>query len=359
MLKKIFDLIPASNNVFWQYEIFNNTVWDWAMAFAVFILFLVIFKIFQSIILYKLNQFAKKTQTDIDDAFIKIVKSLRPPFYFFLAFYLALKFLIVEALVEKVINIILVAWAIYQGIVAIQILVDYILRKWMKGRDDTHSRAAIQLMGSVAKGVLWVIGILLFLSNLGINITSLIAGLGIGGIAVALALQNVLGDLFSSFAIYIDRPFSVGDFIVIGQDKGTVERIGIKTTRIRTLQGEELVVSNNELTSIRIQNFKKMEERRVTFRLGVTYNTSLEKIKKIPDMVRKIIEKEKNTRFERGHFKEFGDSALLFEFVYYVKSGEYLVYADSNQEILFKIKEVFDKEGIEFAYPTQTIYLEK
>ncbi|MBT4277438.1 mechanosensitive ion channel family protein [Candidatus Falkowbacteria bacterium] len=359
MKEQIFGLIPGGDSALMQSEFFNNTLADYLGAIIAFVLFLVVFKIFQSIILYKLNKFAEKTKTDIDDAFIKIIKSLKPPFYSFLAFYLALKFLIVQDLAEKIFGIMLIAWAIYQAIIAVQILIDYVLQKTLKDKEDAHSQSAIRLMGNITKAILWLIGILLFLSNLGINVTSLIAGLGVGGIAIALALQNVLGDLFSSFAIYIDRPFAVGDFITIGQDSGTVLKVGIKTTRIKTLRGEELVVSNQELTSTRVQNFKEMKDRRVVFPLGVTYNTSTEKVKKIPSMVQKIIETEKLARFDRGFFKEFADSALIFEFVYYVDSGEYLDYANVNQEIFFKIKEAFEKEKIEFAYPTQTVYLEK
>ena len=349
----------GSGTDFWQYNFLGNTVSEYIDAVLMFLVFLIVFKVFQTIILYKLNKFAEKTKTDIDDTFIKIVKTLKPPFYSFLAFYLAIKFLVVENLADKIIGYLLIAWVIYQGIIAVQILIDYMLARQLKGKEDPHTKSAMRLMGNIAKGILWVIGILLFLSNLGIDITSLIAGLGIGGIAIALALQNVLGDLFSSFAIYLDRPFAVGDFVVLGTDSGVVEKIGIKTTRIRTLRGEELVVSNNELTQTRIQNFKKMEERRITFAFGVVYNTPTEKVKKIPGMVEKIITDVKLTRFDRAHFNLFGDSALMFEIVYYISSSEYLDYANANQEIHLRIKELFEKEGIELAYPTQTIILEK
>jgi len=211
----------------------------------------------------------------------------------------------------------------------------------------------------IIKIILWIIGLLLILSNLGINITSLVAGLGIGGIAIALALQNILSDLFSSFAIYFDKPFKVGDFIIIGKDMGTVEQIGIKTTRLRALQGEQIVISNQELTSARIQNFKKLSERRVAFELGVVYGTPDDKMKKIPELIEKIIKETKDTRFDRSHFKSFGDFALIFETVYYITSGEYLDYMNAQQEIGLKIKEKFSTEEIEFAYPTQTLFLNK
>ncbi len=360
MAEKILNYFSIGGGTdFWQYSFGGNTISEYIDAVLIFLVFLIVFKVFQTIILYKLNKFAEKTKTDIDDTFIKIVKTLKPPFYSFLAFYMAIKFLVIEALADKIIGYLLIAWVIYQGIIAVQILIDYILRRQLKGKEDPHAKSAIKLMGNIAKGILWLIGILLFLSNLGIDVTSLIAGLGIGGIAIALALQNVLGDLFSSFAIYLDRPFAVGDFVILGTDMGTVEKIGIKTTRIRTLRGEELVVSNNELTQTRIQNFKQMEERRITFNFGVTYNTPTEKVEKIPGMVERIIKEEKLTKFDRAHFNLFGDSALMFEVVYYISSSEYIDYANAQQSINLKMKDLFEKEGIEFAYPTQTVILEK
>jgi len=176
---------------------------------------------------------------------------------------------------------------------------------------------------------------------------------------VALALQNVLGDMFSSFAIYIDKPFQVGDFIVVGKDKGVVEKIGLKSTRIRTLQGEELIISNNELTSTRIQNFKKMEKRRIVFTLGVTYNTPADMLAKIPKIIKEVISKEKKLTFDRCHFKEYADSSLNFEIVYYVNDPDYLTNMNFRQKVNLAIYKKFAKEKIEFAYPTQTIYVEK
>ena len=265
----------------------------------------------------------------------------------------------IEDWLNQVINIILIGWIIYQGIYALQILINYILKKALRGKDDLHTQSALRFMGNMAKAVLWILGLLLFLSNLGINVTSLVAGLGIGGIAIAFALQNILSDLFSSFAIYFDKPFQVGDFIMIGTDMGEVIKVGIKTTRIKTLRGEELVISNQELTSSRVQNFQKMKERRVEFALGVTYETETKKLKKIPEIIEGIIKEEKSARFDRCFFKEFGDFALIFDVVYYVSSGDYMDYARANQSIFLKIKEAFEKEGIDFAYPTQSIYLMK
>ncbi|MEA2088949.1 MAG: mechanosensitive ion channel family protein [Patescibacteria group bacterium] len=361
MFESIFKFLSEqTNSGFWQYEFLGNTIKGFLIALIVFFVSLIIFKIFQSIVLYKLKKIAEKTKTDIDDTFVKIINTLRPPFYSFLSFYLALNFLAIKNIAEKIINIILVAWVIYLAITAIKILIDYVIKRSMKKyQEDDHAKSAMRLLGNISKAVLWCIGVLLFLSNLGVNITSLVAGLGIGGIAIALALQNILGDLFSSFAIYFDRPFTVGDFIIVGEQSGIVEKVGIKTTRIRALRGEEIVISNKELTSARIQNFKKMKERRITFSFGVVYNTLSEKMKKIPSIIKEIVESEKLARFDRAHFHEFGDSALLFEVVYYIQTGEYNDYMDANQGMMLKIKTAFEKENIVMAYPTQTVYLEK
>lgn len=353
MIEKIINLN------FWQYTFLGNEIKSYAIAIIAFFVFIFAFKLFQALVIHHLKKLAKTTKTDIDDTLIRIVQSLRPPFYSFLAFYLALYFIILMPIVQKLINIVLIVWVTYQVIIGIGILVDYVIKRARKKEKDKGSQAAIILIGKIVKGILWGIGILLILSNLGVNVTSLVAGLGIGGIAVAFALQNILSDLFSSFAIYFDKPFVPGDFIIAGDDKGVIEKVGIKTTRIRTLRGEELVVSNQELTSTRVRNFKTMQERRTNFSFGVVYETSSEKLERIPDIIKQIFKSTDKARLDRIHFTEFGDFALIFEAVYYVEAPEYGIYRDVNQEILFKIKHEFEKQDIVMAYPTQTIYLEK
>ena len=239
-----------------------------------------------------------------------------------------------------------------------QIFINYILKNRLD-ENESEAKSAMSAINIIVKIVLWSVGILLILSNLGINVTSLLAGLGIGGVAVALAIQNILSDLFSSFAIHFDKPFVIGDFIVVGDKMGTVKKIGIKTTRIQALQGEEIVISNQELTSSQIQNFKKMQERRVVFTFGVTYGTSNEKLKSIPEIIKKIINELSEVRLDRVHFKEFGDSALLFEIAFYVDTGDYNKYMDIRQEINLKINKQFSENMIEMAYPTQTLFIKK
>lgn len=343
---------------FWQNEYLSNTLCDYATASAVFVGLFAFFALFQRIVLGKLKKIAEDTKSDIDDELIKIVRTVKPPFYSFLAFYLALGLLVLHPFLKSVINAVLIVWFVFQMITALQILINYVVRKRFS-EEDTQVRTAVNAVSMVMKIALWTIALLLILSNLGVNITSLIAGLGIGGIAIAMALKNILGDLFDSFAIYFDKPFLVGDFIAAGDTKGTVEKIGLKTTRIRAPQGEEIVISNSKLTSAKIQNFKKLKERRISFSLGVAYETSSDDIKKIPDIIEKIIEPKKSTRFDRAYFTKFADFALVFDVVYTVESSDYQTYLDINQAINFEIKEAFEKEGISMAYPTQTIYIEK
>lgn len=239
--------------------------------------------------------------------------------------------------------------------------ISFWLTRWserkLKEEGDAASATTLHALTLIIKLVLWVVAALLILENLGIQVGSLIAGLGIAGIAVALAVQNILGDLFASLSIVVDKPFVVGDFIIFGDYLGTVERIGLKTTRIRSLFGEQIVVSNADLLRERIRNYKRMKERRVVFTFGVVYGTTPEKLVAIPQMVREIIQSLPNTRFDRAHFKEFGSYSLNFEVVYWLTNPDYNFYMDTQQAINLALVRRFQEEGIEFAFPTQVVYL--
>jgi small-conductance mechanosensitive channel len=342
--------------------LFGNTAYDYLVAVIIFITLLVILKIFQVIILARLRQLAKKTRTDFDDALIEIFTKIKPPFYFFIALYFALRPLTVIPVVNTVIKVLVLVAIVYEVIRAIERLISYFISKTIdqgEEPDQAQKEAMLKTLRIVVSGILWLIGLLLILSNLGINVNSLIASLGIGGIAIALAVQNILGDLFSSFSIYLDKPFQVGDFIVVGEYNGTVERIGLKTTRLRTLQGEELVIANKELTSSRIQNFKRMEKRRVVFSLGIVYGTKIEKLKKIPAIITEVFEKIDQADLDRCHFESYGDFSLNYQIVFFVNSAAYNDYMDIRQAINLEIYDRFAKEKIEFAYPTQTVIVQK
>jgi small-conductance mechanosensitive channel len=225
-----------------------------------------------------------------------------------------------------------------------------------------HDRAAVgslSIIAFIARTLIWALVLLLTLDNLGINITTLVAGLGIGGIAVALAVQNVLGDLLASLSITLDRPFVVGDFLVVDDFMGSVEYIGIKSVRLRSLGGEQIVIPNSNLLSSRIRNFTRMSERRVLFTINVAYETPRDKLETIAATIRAIIEAQENVRFDRCHFAKFGPASLDFEAVYYALTPEYNRYMDIQQSINFRIFEAFERDGIEFAYPTQKLWLQR
>jgi small-conductance mechanosensitive channel len=224
---------------------------------------------------------------------------------------------------------------------------------------DPGSVAALNVMSWVGRLLLWSMVLLLVLDNLGISVTALVAGLGVGGIAVALAVQNILGDLLASLSIVLDKPLVVGDLLVIDDYLGSVEHVGLKTTRLRSLSGEQLVISNTDLLSSRIRNYGRMYERRVLFTLGVTYATPREKLRQIPQMIREAVENREQTRFDRSHFKGYGACSLDFETVYYVLGPDFNLHMDIQQVVNFAIHAHFESAGIEFAYPTQTVLLEQ
>lgn len=240
---------------------------------------------------------------------------------------------------------------------ALHVSVDrYHKRKMVEDPSEVTTLSLLKFFGRI---VIWSLVALLILDNIGVNITTLIAGLGVGGIAVALALQTVLGDLFASLSIVLDKPFEVGDFLIVGDLMGTVEYVGLKTTRLRSLSGEQLVFSNSDLLNSRIRNYGRMYERRVVFKIGVTYQTPREKLIKIPVIIREAVERQDKTRFDRSHFFEYGDFSLNYESVYYVLGPDYNEYMDIQQAINLYVHEQFENEGIEFAYPTQTLYLNR
>ena len=222
---------------------------------------------------------------------------------------------------------------------------------------DPDGATTLRLIGFAAQGALWLLVGLLALDQLGFDVTALIAGLGIGGVALALAVQNILGDVFACAAIALDKPFVVGDFIVVDGLRGTVENVGLKTTRVRSLDGELLVFSNADLLKSRVRNFKRMFERRIQFCIAVNYDTPADKLRRIPGWLREAVDAQPKTRFDRAHFKSYGDWALDFEVVYYVLDADYNLYMDVQQSLNLAIYERFSAEGVEFAFPTRTLFV--
>ncbi|QQS59197.1 mechanosensitive ion channel family protein [Candidatus Peregrinibacteria bacterium] len=336
-----------------SYTIFGNTIGAYSFALSVFILIWIAIILFRTVILKHLRIFAEKTEDKLDDEIITVVEGISSFFYFFLAFYLMMKSLSLGGSFHKALDGIFFFLIILEAVRFAHLFIDITFERSLK-KDSEMAKNGMRLVATI---LLWVIGGLMILSNLGYDITALAASLGIGGIAVALAAQNILGDLFSSFSIYFDRPFQIDDFIIVGNDMGVVKKIGLKTTRIMTLRGEELVVSNQELTSTRVLNFKKMNRRRIVFTFGVEYGTPTKKLEHISEMIQNIIHDEKLTEYDRCHFSSFGESSLTFECVYYVDSPEYNVYMDIQESINLAILKAFEQEGISMAFPTRTLYM--
>jgi len=231
--------------------------------------------------------------------------------------------------------------------------------KKKKLKEDAVSVTMVSALAFFVRVIVWAVMVLIALDHFGVNITALVAGLGVGGVAVALAVQNILKDVFASLSIVLDKPFVIGDFIVVDNYMGTIEDIGLKTTRIRSLTGEQLIFPNSNLLESRIKNFRDQRESRIVFSIGVVYQTPQEQVRAIPGMIRDIIERQENTRFERSHFNTFGDSALGFETVYWMTVSDYNIFMDTQQRIYLEILDRFEKEGIQFAYPTRTLFFKK
>lgn len=345
---------------FLNQTLWGNTAERYLIAVGIFIAGIVLIKIFKTIVLYRLKKWADKTETTLDDFLIKGVEKSIVPLLYYGIFYVAVTSLILNPQFQKILQIVslvILTFFIVRFVSStIMFTLTYFIKKQERGDEKARQLRGMTVLINV---FVWVIGIVFLMDNLGFNISAVVAGLGIGGIAIALAAQAILGDLFSYFVIFFDRPFEVGDFIIVGDKVGAVEYTGIKTTRIRALSGEQLVFSNTDLTNSRIHNYKKMERRRVVFKLGVIYQTTAEQLESIPKIVREIIESQQDVTFDRGHFATYGDFSLNFEFVYYVTGADYNKYMDIQQSINMKIYRTFEEKGIEFAYPTQTVFVNK
>lgn len=339
-----------------QKQLLGNSVQDLLNAALVFVAMLVLLHVFKKFVLERLQGWAHHSRYKFNDALMRVVTGISVAFYIAVSLFVSTRALHLPADADTIIYGFFILTVVFEFIRLLEKITLFFVEKvWLK--DSANKEHVSHVLGLLLRLVLWTIGALLVLSNMGFEVSSLVASLGIGGVAVALAVQNILGDMFSSFSIYFDRPFEVGDFIIVGDHMGTVKKIGLKTTRIQALQGEEIVISNTELTSTRIRNFKKMQKRRIVFGIGVTYDTSADKLKRIPEIIQGVIDPIKKAEFNRAHFKSFGDSTLDIEIVYYVLTGDYIEYMDTQQEINIAIVEVFGKENIKMAFPTRTIHM--
>lgn len=338
----------------------KNTTEELLIAAGMAILAFIVLYAVRALLIRKLFQWSQRSATHWDDLLADIVAATHNLMLLALSLLVGLNNLELSSGLEKIIDngfaLVLLSQVGMWGHRAIRGWRDIQLRQ---SKEAENGAAAINygILSFVAELILWIILALMMLDNLGFNITTLVASLGIGGIAVALAVQNILGDLFASLSIALDKPFVAGDFIVIDNMMGTVKHVGLKTTRIQSLSGEELVFSNADLLKSRIRNYKRMAERRIVFQIGVVFDTSPEKLRKTSEILREVVQSQPNVRFDRAHFKSIGASSLDFEVVYYVLDPDYTHYMDTQQTINLTLMERFADAHIEFAFPTQTLHI--
>lgn len=339
---------------------FDNTVQNYLIAGAIIIGGILLLRLFRKMLLKRLYKWAEQTETNLDDLVVKAMERFGLPMLTFLVIYWGLNYLTLSPKVQRIVEVataVVITFFIIRLIsTTIQVALQSYVSKQEGGEEKVKQLKGVMIIFNM---VIWMLGALMLFDNLGYDVTTIVAGLGIGGIAIALAAQNILGDLFNYFVIFFDRPFEIGDYIVVDDKKGTVEHIGVKTTRLKSLTGEQLILSNSDLTKSRLHNFKRLERRRILFTLSIVYQTSFDQLREIPVLLKKIIEDQPNVTFDRAHFASYGPSSLNFEVVFFVENSDYNFYMDTHQNINLRIYEEFQNRGIAFAYPTQTVILAK
>lgn len=343
---------------FFNHSFIGNTVQEYLFVLGGILLGILLVKLVKRFVLNRIEKWIGATETDIDDYVFESFDKFVIPIIYFSIIYAAVRTLNLSEYVSNAIEAAYIVIFTYFTVRLISSIVLLALRKYVRRHEEGEEK--IKQLGGVMLIInmaIWAVGLVFLFDNLGYDVTAIITGLGIGGIAIALAAQNILGDLFNYFVIFFDRPFEIGDFLIVGDKNGVVEKIGIKTTRIRTLSGEQLVFSNADLTNSRIHNYKKMQRRRIVFSVGVTYETPAEKLRQIPGVLKEIVETQDLVDFDRAHFKEFGDSSLDFEICYYINSSDYNTYMDIQQDYNFKIFEKFEEMDVDIAFPTRTLYV--
>ncbi|MEH6437668.1 mechanosensitive ion channel family protein [Massilia sp. DD77] len=333
----------------------GNALEDWMTALGVTMGSTAAMYVVRSYALRRMHELSRRTATRIDDFVTKMLAKTYLVFLLAIGVYLGSMFLVLPDNYRLIVSRCAVAALILQ----FAVWGDSGLRAWrnqfLAGHGDGARKASSTIVIFMMRLVVWTVAFLMMLDNFGFNITTLVASLGIGGIAVALATQNILGDLFASLSIMLDKPFEIGDFIIVGDALGAVEYIGLKTTRLRGLGGEQIVFSNSDLLKSRIHNHKRMLSRRVAFILRVAYGTSEAQMARIPELVRAIVTARTDVDFERTHFFRYGEWSLDFEVVYHFKSPDYILHMDAQQAILLQIYREFERERIQFAHPLTVI----
>ena len=345
--------------------VLGSSVWSWILAASVVVGVLLLLMVVRRLAHGRLRRLAERTENQLDDLLVKLVGETSRVFFLLLALFAGSFPLALSPAARLWFGRVVVIGLLMQVGAWLDRVLSFAVQRHVSRRADGSDGggeptrlALMSLFRFFGRVVIWSLVLLAALDNLGVDITALVAGLGVGGIAVGLALQDVLKDSFAALSIILDKPFELGDFVVVDDLAGNVEHIGIKTTRVRSLSGEQLVFGNGDLLSSRIRNFKRLVERRALFTFGVLYSTPADTLERIPEMVREIVDGLETTRFDRAHFKAFGDSSMDFEVAYYVLDAEYLTFMDRQQAINLALVRRFADEGIEFAFPTRTLFLE-
>lgn len=336
----------------------GNTVKAYLIAIGAIMLTWVLLRLVKKYLIRLLKNLTSRTSSQFDDLLIQVAEKFIIPYLYLTINYGIINQLYLSARATKVLEVAMLFITTWYAVRLINFCIQRGVHAYFRKREEPIEREK-QLNGilMVVKAIVWIFGIVLLIDNLGYNVTTIIAGLGVGGIAIALAAQNILSDLFSYLVIFFDKPFEIGDFITTNGHSGSVEKIGIKTSHLRSPDGQQLVMPNAELVKSVIHNYKRQKRRRIVFRIGVVYSTPAEKIRKIPGWIRELVQKENNVTFDRTHLVAFGSSSLDIEIVYFLESADFMLYMDTHHRICLHIIEKFEQEGIEFAFPTQTIYL--
>jgi len=343
----------------WQQVYWGNTVMAYVIAAGSILIAWLIIKIVKKIVFSRIEKFTGKTINKYDDFLTGIIEKFIVPWLYIFANYSIIQQLNLHPRLDRVLDAAMAFVTMYFAVRLINFMIQLLITSHMRRRGETEERIKhLSGMFIVVKGFVWVIGLLTLARNFGFDVSTLLASLGVGGIAIALASQAILGDLFSYLVIFFDKPFEIGDAVTLSNDvSGTIEYIGIKTTRIRSVSGEQLVISNTNMTNSTIRNWKRMEQRRVAFKLGVVYRTSYKQLQQIPSLVKSIVLEQQFVRFDRAHLQEYGNYSINFEIVYFITDPDYNLFMDTHQAVLFRIHEEFSKLGIEFALPTQTLFI--
>ena len=341
----------------WQYQFWGNTVLAYTIAVSGILIAWLVIRLLRGKVLKKVLEYTSKTEAKYDDViFSTIQKFILPWIYLFVNYQILLQ-LHWSVKWERVLHVAMAVVTTYFFVRIVNHVISLLLTGIMRKRNETEYRMK-QMRGAllVLKVLVWAVALVFLIDNLGYNVTTMIAGLGVGGIAIALAAQTILGDLFGYFVIFFDKPFEIGDYVVWGDKSGNIEYIGIKTTRIRSLGGEQLVVTNSDLTKQALSNFKSLQQRREVMNFGVTYDTPVDVLQSVPAMMKQIVESKPKTKFDRAHMSALKDSSISFEVVYLIHTTDYTEYMDIKQAVLFDILSKFRETKISFAYPTQTLY---